>query len=272
MPELVEAPVWLELRGVPPHFFNQESLEHVAGLVGDPLYLHPATANMTNLDVAKVFTVVNLTKPLPEAVNARFQSGEIVRVGVSCPWLPPNCSFCKETGHTIKRCPTAPITCISCKTTTHDTADCPRAKKSATHEEPLVGDGGVNSELKKKRKKKKKVTKTEKMKKPTTPIPDPKDYLADPVESTLKKSKKRISKKNGKAVISSSGSELSSSSSESGGSEHQHESSSSESATDEESDPCDSTPVVTEFTKVLTKSQKRKLKKRMGKHPHLNPI
>ncbi|WZY93554.1 hypothetical protein YC2023_065883 [Brassica napus] len=66
-------------------------------------------------------------------------------------------------------------------------ADCPRAKKSATHEEPLVGDGGVNSELKKKRKKKKKVTKTEKMKKPTTPIPDPKDYLADPVESTLKK-------------------------------------------------------------------------------------
>lgn len=88
MPVLIEAPVWLEFRGVPPQFFNEESLERVAEIVGDPLYLHPSTANLTDLEVAKVFTVVNLSVPLPEAVNAQFESGEVVRVGVSCPWLP----------------------------------------------------------------------------------------------------------------------------------------------------------------------------------------
>lgn len=127
-PELKSAPIWLELRQVPFQFFNDDGLAHIASMVGDPKDLHPSTANKTNLEVAKVFTLIDPRKPLPEAVNVQFESGEIRRVLVSSPWMPPVCSHCKEIGHSLKRCSLAPITCIECKSTTHTSGDCPRAK------------------------------------------------------------------------------------------------------------------------------------------------
>ncbi|CAN6926026.1 unnamed protein product, partial [Brassica oleracea] len=127
-PELTSAPIWLELRDVPLQFFNEEALEHIASQVGDPKFLHPQTANKSNLEVAKVFTIIDPRVPLPEAVNARFESGEIRRIRVSSPWMPPVCSFCKEVGHPQKRCEKAPITCKICKSTGHLQADCTRAK------------------------------------------------------------------------------------------------------------------------------------------------
>ncbi|CAN7086951.1 unnamed protein product [Brassica oleracea var. botrytis] len=127
-PELTSAPIWLELRDVPLQFFNEEALEHIASQVGDPKFLHPQTANKSNLEVAKVFTIIDPRVPLPEAVNARFESGEIRRIRVSSPWMPPVCSFCKEVGHPQKRCKKAPITCKICKSTGHLQADCTRAK------------------------------------------------------------------------------------------------------------------------------------------------
>ncbi|KAL1226045.1 hypothetical protein V5N11_009146 [Cardamine amara subsp. amara] len=131
LPELTAVPVWMEFREVPPHFFSEEGLEHIAGLVGDPVCLHPSTANMTNLEVAKVLTIIDPTKEIPEAVNAQFVTGEISRVKVSCPWLPPICKHCKEMGHSIRRCPTAPITCIGCKSSAHGPDACPKNKKKA---------------------------------------------------------------------------------------------------------------------------------------------
>lgn len=127
-PALTSAPIWLELRNVPLQFFNEDGLERIAGLVGEPKFLHPATANKTILDVAKVLTVIDPRKPLPEAVNVQFDSGDIARVAVSSPWMPPVCSHCKEIGHTIKRCSAAPITCKGCKSTTHSFDVCPRSK------------------------------------------------------------------------------------------------------------------------------------------------
>lgn len=67
-PELTSAPIWLEL-DVPFQFFNDEGLEHIDGLVGHLKLLHPSTANKTNLEVAKVFTIIDPRKPLTEAVN-----------------------------------------------------------------------------------------------------------------------------------------------------------------------------------------------------------
>lgn len=132
MPELTEAPVWLEFRGVPPHFFYVEGFEHVAGVLGHPIYCHLSTVNMTNLEVGKGFTVIDPTKPLPEAVNVQFATGEIHRVAVSCPWLPPICSHCNQIGHSIHRCPTAPITCLGCNSSSHNSENCPRAKIPST--------------------------------------------------------------------------------------------------------------------------------------------
>lgn len=138
-PELTSAPVWIELRNTPHQFFNEDGFEHIAGLVGEPKGLHPSTANLTNLEVAKVFTIIDPRKPLPEAVNVQFDSGEICRVLVSSPWMPLVCSFCKEVGHSLKRCPTAPSSCDVCKSACHSSATCPRAstkrKKSSVYKE-----------------------------------------------------------------------------------------------------------------------------------------
>lgn len=126
-PELTSAPVWLELRNVPHQFFNEDGFEFIAGLVGEPKGLHPSTANLTNLEVAKVLTLIDPRKPLPEAVNVQFESGEFRRVLVSSPWMPPICSYCKEVGHNIKRCKSAPIICSGCNSVSHTLETCPRA-------------------------------------------------------------------------------------------------------------------------------------------------
>ncbi|XP_024004813.1 uncharacterized protein LOC112081968 [Eutrema salsugineum] len=128
MPALTSVPVWLEFRGVPPHFFSEEGFEHVAGALGHPLHLHPSTANMTNLECGKVLTIINPLVPIPEVMNVQFDSGETHRVEVSCPWLPPICDHCRKVGHSIRRCPEAPITCSICKSTAHVDEKCPQAK------------------------------------------------------------------------------------------------------------------------------------------------
>ena len=79
--------------------------------------------------MAKVFTIIDPRVPLPEAVNVQFDSGDICRIAVSSPWMPPVCSHCKEAGHSVKRCRSAPITCPACKSSAHSTENCPRAKQ-----------------------------------------------------------------------------------------------------------------------------------------------
>ncbi|CAL9238312.1 unnamed protein product, partial [Arabidopsis halleri] len=80
----------------------------------------------------KVLTLNDPRKPLPEAVNVQFQFGEICRILVSSPWMPPICSFCKEVGHCLKRCKTAPVTCSVCNCVCHLSLECPRALAKKT--------------------------------------------------------------------------------------------------------------------------------------------
>lgn len=82
--------------------------------------MHPTTTNKTNLEVAKVFTLIDPRKALPEAVNVQFDSGEIRRIQVSSPWMSPVCGFCKDIGHSLRHCKRAPITCKGCSSTSHD--------------------------------------------------------------------------------------------------------------------------------------------------------
>lgn len=133
-PELTSAPIWLELRKVLLQFFNEDGLERIAGLVGHPKFLHPMTANKSNLEVAKVFTIIDPRKPLPEAVNVQFDSGEISRVLVSSPWMPPVCDICKEIGHAARRCPRAPKVCTLCGSVDHVRSKCTQKPVQNRHE------------------------------------------------------------------------------------------------------------------------------------------
>lgn len=128
-PELKSSPIWLELRKVPFQFLNEDGLERIASLFGEPKFLHPATANKTNLEVAKVFTIIDPHKPLPEAVNAQFETGEICRVLVSSPWMPPVCEHCKEIGYSARGCSKVSKLCAICSSSGHTTPNCPQNKK-----------------------------------------------------------------------------------------------------------------------------------------------
>ena len=146
-PELDMVPVWLEFTEVPLQFFNRDALKEIAGMVGHPVCLHPTTENLTNIQVAKVYTVIDPRKPLPEFVNARFESGDTRRIGVSSPWLPSLCSYCKKFGHTITRCKAAPPTCEICNSVRHVTAACPRTNHLLKDMEKHKGKAPIKSLL-----------------------------------------------------------------------------------------------------------------------------
>ncbi|XP_048612801.1 proline-rich receptor-like protein kinase PERK14 [Brassica napus] len=67
------------------------------------------TKNLVSLTLSHVKVAVNLTKPLPSVVEFVRQSGEVVEVQVSYPWVPPTCSVCKELGHVSRNCLQAPL-------------------------------------------------------------------------------------------------------------------------------------------------------------------
>lgn len=80
-----------------------------------------------------MYTIIDPRKPLPEAVNVKFDSGEICRVLVSSPWMPPVCDLCKEIGHSSKRCHSIAKVCSHCNSKEHVLAKCPlRPKEEQT--------------------------------------------------------------------------------------------------------------------------------------------
>ncbi|XP_013654227.2 uncharacterized protein LOC106359004 [Brassica napus] len=98
-PAMDSIKIWAHLTGVPLDLRHREGLSLVAGLVGDPKETDAFTLNLVSLSLSHVKVEVDLTKPLPSVVEFERQSGEVVEVLVSYPWLPPTCSHCKELGH-----------------------------------------------------------------------------------------------------------------------------------------------------------------------------
>ncbi|CAN7039596.1 unnamed protein product, partial [Brassica oleracea var. botrytis] len=64
---------------------------------------------LVSLSLSHVKVEVDLTKPLPSVVEFERQSGEVVEVLVSYPWLPPTCAHCKELGHIARNCLKLPV-------------------------------------------------------------------------------------------------------------------------------------------------------------------
>lgn len=103
-PSLSSIQIWAHLTGVPLNLRHQKGLSLVAGLVGDPKETDDFTLNLVNLTLSHVKVELDLTKPVPNVVEFQRQSGEVVEVQVSYPWLPPTCSNCKELGHVVRNC------------------------------------------------------------------------------------------------------------------------------------------------------------------------
>ncbi|KAF2603712.1 hypothetical protein F2Q70_00026719 [Brassica cretica] len=103
-PPLETIQIWAHLTGIPLHLRHQEGLSLVAGLVGEPKETDDFTLNLVSLTLSHVKVDVDLTKPLPSVVEFTRESGEVVEVMVSYPWVPPTCSHCKELRHIMKNC------------------------------------------------------------------------------------------------------------------------------------------------------------------------
>ncbi|KAF3568652.1 hypothetical protein DY000_02013966 [Brassica cretica] len=103
-PPLDSIKIWAHLTGVPIDLRYDEELSLVAGLVGEPKETDDFTKNMVSLTVSHVKVEVNLNLPLPSVVEFERESGEVVEVQVSYPWVPPTCSHCAKLGHIARNC------------------------------------------------------------------------------------------------------------------------------------------------------------------------
>ena len=72
-PEEKSMPLWVHLKNVPIDMFSWQGLSFVASPLGTPVRLHPETVQCLNIEVAKIFVNVDLTKDLPKKMNFNIQ-------------------------------------------------------------------------------------------------------------------------------------------------------------------------------------------------------
>ncbi|KAF3592253.1 hypothetical protein DY000_02024431 [Brassica cretica] len=78
--------------------YSWEGLSFITSAAGVPDHFHPETLACTNLDVAKVFVLADLSKELPDKINYVIQGKDTI-VQFIYPWLPPKCVKCGRWGH-----------------------------------------------------------------------------------------------------------------------------------------------------------------------------
>lgn len=92
-PPVQSIPMWVHIKNFPINMISWQGLSFVTSPIGSPVRLHPETAQCLNLDVAKIFVKVDLTKDLPKKMNFNIQ-GEDVLIEYVYPKLPTKCSNC----------------------------------------------------------------------------------------------------------------------------------------------------------------------------------
>lgn len=108
-------PLWAHLKGLPLDLRSLEGLSFAAGLIGEPKETDDFTRNLTDLNLAHVKVEVDFSNPLPDLIELRRTSGEVIPVEVIYPWVPPTCSNCKALGHIMKDCLSANPTWVEKK-------------------------------------------------------------------------------------------------------------------------------------------------------------
>lgn len=98
-----EIPMWVHLRKVPLHMYSWQGISFMTSTVGFPDKLHPETLACTNLEVAKVFVNVDISKTLPKEIEFS-KDGKEFTVEFHYPWLPAKCKLCEKWGHTERVC------------------------------------------------------------------------------------------------------------------------------------------------------------------------
>lgn len=103
-PPTQSIPMWVHIKNVPVNMFSWQGLSFVTSPIGSPVRLHPETAQCLNIEEAKIFVKVDLTKDLPKKMKFTIRGKDVI-VEYTYPRLPTKCPRCEKWGHTIKRCP-----------------------------------------------------------------------------------------------------------------------------------------------------------------------
>lgn len=88
-------PMWVHLEKVPLHMFSWEALSFIPSTVSFPVKLHLETVSCTNLEVAKVFVKVDVSKVLPKEITFS-KGGKDYTVNFYYLWLPSRCNICDK--------------------------------------------------------------------------------------------------------------------------------------------------------------------------------
>ncbi|XP_010523546.1 PREDICTED: uncharacterized protein LOC104801860 [Tarenaya hassleriana] len=90
--------------------YNSDCLSRIITGIGQPLYQDRSTLNKDNLSIARIYTTVQLHRPLPKRLAVHLPDGKEHMVEVSYDWIPPTCTLCQEVGHNEHHCPKYPPT------------------------------------------------------------------------------------------------------------------------------------------------------------------
>ncbi|XVF39101.1 hypothetical protein PTKIN_Ptkin01aG0008300 [Pterospermum kingtungense] len=63
-------------------------LNHIASVIGIPLYIDQITATCKRLSYAKVCVEIDVDKEIPSSVKVVMNDGSIMPIAVEVPWYP----------------------------------------------------------------------------------------------------------------------------------------------------------------------------------------
>ncbi|XP_010527341.1 PREDICTED: uncharacterized protein LOC104804698 [Tarenaya hassleriana] len=133
-PPLRSISTWVTLRNIPHILYNSDCLCRIVTSLGDPLYMDRQTATKENLAIARIYTEVQLNRPVPRKVTVRLPTGKELSVDVAYDWLPPTCYHCREVGHNHLHCPTHPPSSRPVQSVTTTIPDQPKVSVPHTYE------------------------------------------------------------------------------------------------------------------------------------------
>lgn len=102
--ELLFAPTWAVLKNVPPQLYSLDGISVVASGIGEPLHTEKSRLDPYHFGDTKVKVENYLSHSPPEVVEVSDSQGNVVRVKVEYPSLPPKCINCGKFGHLMNRC------------------------------------------------------------------------------------------------------------------------------------------------------------------------
>lgn len=102
--EMKSVPVWMNLRNVPIHLWNEKGLGMIASVLGVPLISDLHTLNRTRMRYVRVCVEMEANNEFPDSIPVLYDGKEF-NVSVEYTRKPPRCLDCVTFGHSSSKCP-----------------------------------------------------------------------------------------------------------------------------------------------------------------------